>query len=67
MDIYQIGCVPQARNFVNSNLYIILGTGGGLLVFEFIGLFLSITLAVMIKKERDLARTLTRQNRYLKD
>ena len=53
--------------FVNSNLYVILGAGGGLLVFEVIGFVLSTTLAAMVKKDKDTAETLKKQNRYLKD
>ena len=58
MGIHTTGCVEQAQSFVNSNLVIILGAGGGLLVFQIVGLILSIALAVSIGKEKAYAREL---------
>ena len=52
MGIYDTGCITQARNFVNSNLYIILGTGGGLLVFQVICVVLAACLASAVQWEK---------------
>ena len=58
MGIHLTGCLEQARNFVNNNLVIILGTGGGLLVFQIFGLVLSVALAVTIRREKAQVKAL---------
>lgn len=58
MDIHQTGCLNQARNFVNNNLVVILGAGGGLLVFQIFGFMLSISLAVIVRREKAQAKAL---------
>ena len=60
-NIYTDGCVAQARSFINSNLYVILGAGGGLLVFQLLSIVLSASLAVGVRKEKALARSLKKR------
>ena len=61
-NIHTTGCVVQARNFINSNLYIILGSGAGLLVFQLLGVVLSASLAVGIRKEKQFAQALIKES-----
>jgi hypothetical protein len=64
MNIYTAGCVPQARSFINSNLYVILGAGAGLLVFQLLGVILSASLAVGVRKEKQIAKSLKKSDNY---
>ena len=66
MKIYTVGCVTQARNFVNGNIYVILGAGAGLLVFQLLGVILSASLAVGVRKEKELARSLKKNSYQLR-
>ena len=63
MGIHQTGCLEQARNFVNNNLVVILGVGGGLLIFQILGFILSISLTVTIKMEKTQAKALKEDQR----
>ena len=57
-NIHTVGCVTEARTFINNNLYIILGTVGGLLVFQILAVILSACLAVGVRREKALKRSL---------
>lgn len=57
MGIRTVGCVSEARAFINGNLVVIFGTGGGVLVFQLLGLMMSATLAITIKKEKQNRRS----------
>ena len=66
MNIHTVGCVDQARNFINGNLYVIFGAGGGLLVFQLLAVILSASLAAGVWKEKKLAQAIKKSNK-LKD
>ena len=57
-NIYTDGCIAQARSFINSNVYVILGAGAGLLVFQLLAVILSASLAVGVRKEKQFANSL---------
>ena len=61
MGIHTTGCIAQARAFVNSNIYIIIGAGCGLLVFQVLGVVMSLSLAAGVKKEKDYAKILKKR------
>ena len=63
-NIYTVGCVAQARDFINNNVYVLLGAGAGLLVFQLLGVILSASMAVGVRKEKQLAHLLKKRDKY---
>ena len=61
--IHSTGCMEQARSFVNNNLVVILGAGGGLLVFQIFGLILSVALAITVRREKAQAKAIKESQR----
>ena len=60
MGIHSTGCLEQVRKFVNNNLVVILGAGGGLLVFQIFGLILSVSLSVIVRREKVQVKALNK-------
>ena len=56
MGIYLSGCFTEGRNLVQANLYVFLGVGIGLLVFQLINIMLATGLAVDVNKEKKILK-----------
>ena len=65
--IHTTGCIEGIRNVVNSNLYLALGVGIGLLVFQILCVLLASGLAVDVHREKKFAKAIKRQERMEQD
>lgn len=63
MGIFDVGCFTKTQNLINSNLYIALGVGIGLLVFQILCVLLASGLAVDVHREKKLAKTIKKQQK----
>lgn len=62
-DIYTEGCFSKVQRLINSNLYVALGVGIGLLVFQILCVLLASGLAVDVHREKKVAKAIKRQEK----
>ena len=61
--IYTEGCFSKVQRLINSNLYVALGVGIGLLVFQIFCVLLASGLAVDVHREKKLAKAFKKQEK----
>ena len=61
--IHTDGCIDRIRQVINSNLYVALGVGIGLLVFQILCVLLASGLAVDVHREKKFAKAIKKQER----
>ena len=65
--IYTDGCINRLQEIINSNLYLALGIGIGLLVFQILCVLLASGLAVDVYREKKFAKAIKKQERMERD
>lgn len=61
--IHAKGCIERIRELINTNLYVALGVGIGLLVFQILCVLLASGLAVDVHREKKFAKAIKKQER----
>lgn len=61
--IHTVGCLSAIQELINSNLYVALGVGIGLLVFQILCVLLASGLAVDVHREKKFAKAIKKQEK----
>lgn len=61
--IYETGCVARTEEFIQQYLYVILGVGIGLLVFQLVNILLASGLAVDVHREKQVMKAHSKQQK----
>ena len=65
--IYTDGCLSKIQNLISSNLYVALGVGIGLLVFQILCVLLASGLAVDVHREKKIAKAIKQREKAESD